>query len=113
MRLDNVAAEDLASAHTAVVGTLGSREAVLGPAVGPAKLVEQRVFLLETEPEAVLGVLVEYYGRVVAEVVCVGRTVRHVRLAHDEDVVAQTEGVRVVCDGAEVDVGVVAGRLAR
>jgi hypothetical protein len=61
----------------------------------------------------VLGVLLEDDGSVVTEVVCVGAAVRHVGLAHDEDVVAQTERVGVVGNGAEVDIGVVAGRLAR
>jgi hypothetical protein len=61
----------------------------------------------------VLLVLLEDDGGVVAEVVCVRAAIRHVCLAHDEDVVAETEGVGVVCDGAEVDIGVVTGRLAR
>lgn len=111
--LDNVTAEDLAGTDTAVVRALRGGEAVLGPSVGPAKLVEKGVLLLQTEPEAVLLVLLEDDGGVVAEVVGVGRAIRHVRLAHDQDVVAQTEGVGVVCNGAEVDVRVVAGRLAR
>lgn len=57
--------------------------------------------------------LLEDDGGIVAEVVCVGLAIRHVGLAHDQDVVAQTEGVRVEGNGAEVDVGVVTGRLAR
>lgn len=112
VRLDNVTAEDLASAYTAVVWALRGGEAVLGPAIGPAKLVEEGVFLLETEPELVLGVGLEDNGGVVAEVVRVGLAIRHVGLAHDEDVVTQTEGVREEVDGAEVDIGVFARRLA-
>ena len=111
--LDDVTAEDLAGSYTAVVGALRSREAVLGPAVWPAELVEESVLLLETEPELVLLVLLEDNGGVVAEVVRVGAAIRHVGFAHDEDVVAQTEGVGVVRDGAEVDIGVVTGRLTR
>jgi hypothetical protein len=113
MRLDNVTAEDLAGTHTAVVRSLGRWEAVLGPAIWPAKLVKQGVFLLETKPELVLGVLLEDNGGVVAEVVRVGLAIRHVGFAHDEDVVTLTEGVRVESDGAKIDVRVVAGRLAR
>ena len=111
--LNNVTAEDLAGAYTAVVRALRSRETVLGPAVGPAELVEEGVLLLKAEPELVLLVLLEDDGSIVAEVVCVRAAVRHVCLAHDQDVVAKTEGVGVVCDGTEVDVGVVTGRLAR
>jgi hypothetical protein len=48
----------------------------------------------------------------VTEVVCVGLAIRHVGLAHDEDVVAQTERIGVEGNGAEVDIGVVTGRLA-
>jgi hypothetical protein len=111
--LDDVTAEDLAGAYTAVVGALRSRETVLGPAIGPAKLVEKSVLLLETEPEVVCLVLLEDDGGVVAEVVRVGLAVRHVGLAHDEDVVAEAEGAGVICDRAEVDIRVATGRLAR
>jgi hypothetical protein len=111
--LDDVTAEDLAGTYTAVVWTLGRGETVLGPAIGPAKLVEKSVFLLETEPELGGRVLLEDEGGVVAEVVCVGLAIRHVRLAHDQDVVTQTEGVGVEGNGAEVDIRVVARRLAR
>lgn len=111
--LDDVTAEDLAGTYTAVVGTLRSREAVLGPAIGPAELVEKSVLLLETEPELVLLVRVEDDSCIVTEVVRVGRAVRHVGLAHDQDIVAETEGVGVECDRAEVDIRVVAGSLTR
>jgi len=112
MRLDDIAAEDLAGAVAAVVGSLRGREAVPGPAVRPARRVEQRVLLLQPEPKLLRGVLLHQHGSVVAEVVGVGLAVRHPRLAQDEDVVAEAEGVRVHGDGAEVDVGVVARRLA-
>lgn len=111
--LDDVAAEDLAGTHAAVVWALRGREAVLGPAIRPALSVEEGVLLLQTEPETVLLVLVHDHGGIVAEVVLVGRAVGHVRLAHDQDVVTQTEGVRVHGDGAKVDIRVVAGSLAR
>lgn len=46
-----------------------------------------------------------------SEVESVGLAVGHVRLAHDDDVVTETERAWVVGDGAEVDVRVVAGSL--
>lgn len=113
MSLDDVTAEDTASANTAVVGALGSGEAVLGPAIGPALDVEESVFLLETEPELVGLVCLHDDGSVVAVVIRVRLAISAVGLAHDEDVVAQAEGVGVEGDGAEVDIGVVAGSLAR
>lgn len=111
--LNNVTAEDLAGTDTAVVRTLGTGVATLGPAIGPAVLVEQGVLLLETEPELVLLVGLHQDGSIVAEVVGVGLAVRAPGLAHDEDVVAKAEGIGVEGDGAEVDIRVVAGGLAR
>lgn len=111
--LDDVTAEDLAGSYTAVVRALRSGETVLGPAVWPAELVEKSVLLLETEPELVLLVLLEDDSGIVTEVVGVGATIRHVGLAHDKDIVAETEGVGVVRNGAKVHIRVVAGRLAR
>lgn len=111
--VDDVAAEDLAGADTAVVGALGPGEAVLGPAIGPAVDVEERVLLLEAEPKLLRGVRLHKDVGVAAEVIRVGLAVGAPRLAHDEDVVTETERVRVEGDGAEVDIGIVAGRLAR
>jgi hypothetical protein len=48
----------------------------------------------------------------VTEVVCVWLSIGHPGLGHDEDVVAQPNGICVECDGAEVDIGVVTGGLA-
>jgi hypothetical protein len=110
--LDDVTAEDLAGTDTAVVGALGSREAVLGPAVRPAVDVEEGVLLLEAKPDVVLLVLAKHNGSIVAVVVLVGLSVGVIRLGHDEDVVAQPERVRVEGNGPEVDIGIVAGGLA-
>ena len=109
--LDDVTAKDLASTNTTVVRTLGGGEAVLGPAIWPAKFVKKGVLLLETEPEVGLLVLLKDYGSIVAEVVRVGRAIGHVSLAHDKDVVSPTEGIGEVCNRAEVDIGVLSGRL--
>lgn len=110
--LDDVAAEDLARADTAVVRTLGTGEAALGPAIGPAVDVEQGVLLLETEPEFVLLVGLNHDGSIVAVVVGVRLAVSAPSLAHDEDIVAETEGVGVEGNRAEVDIRVVTGSLA-
>jgi len=68
--------------------------------------------LLQAEPEAVRRVLLHKGGGVMAEVVSVGFAVRHPGLAHDENVVTETERVRVHGDWSEVDIGVVARGLA-
>lgn len=109
---DNISAEDLASTVATVVGALGSRETIPGPAVGPSVCVKEGVFLLKTEPELFVGVGLHQECGIVAEVELVGGAVRHPGLAHDEDVVTEPPGIGVVGDGAEVDIGVVAGGLA-
>ena len=48
--LNNVAAKDTVSAHTAVVGTLGGGETIVGPAKGTAIDGEEGVLLLDAEP---------------------------------------------------------------
>jgi hypothetical protein len=111
--LNDVTAEDLAGADTAVVGALGSGESVLGPSIRPALSIEECVFLLETEPELVRRMCLHQDSGVVTEVVCVGLAIRAPGLTHDEDVVtANAEGVRVEGDGVEVNIRVVAGGLA-
>lgn len=113
MSLDDITAVNLAGTDTTVVGALGSGETVLGPAIWPAVDVEEGVLLLETEPDVVLLVLAKNDGGVVAVVVLVRLTVGTVGLGHDEDVVAQPEGIRVEGHGPEVDVGVLTRGLAR
>jgi len=110
--LNDITAEDSASADTAVVRTLGSGETVLGPAEWPAVDIEKGVLLLETEPEALLGVSVHEKSSVVAEVEGIGLAIRHPGLTHDEDVGLATEGVVKDGNGAEVDIRVVARGLA-
>lgn len=112
VRLDNVAAVDLAGADAAVVRALGTGEAALGPAVWPAVRTQQRVFLLETEPEVLGGVSVHQLVGLVAVVELVGGAIGVPGLAQDQDVLAGAEGVGVDGDRADVDVGVVAGGLA-
>lgn len=110
--LNDITAEDSASADTTVVGALGSGETVLGPAEWPAVNIEKGVLLLETEPEAFLGVSLHQESSVMAEVEGVGLAIRHPSLTHDEDVGLAAEGVVVDGNGAEVDIRVVARGLA-
>lgn len=112
MCLDNVSAKDLARSDTTVVWTLGSGETALGPAIWPALEVEERVLLLETEPELVLLVCLHDDGSIVAEVECIGLAIRHPGLGEHEDVVTATEGVGEGSDRSEVDVGVVSWSLS-
>jgi hypothetical protein len=86
--LDDVTAEDLAGADTAVVRALGSRETVLGPSIGPALEVEKSVLLLQTEPDVVLLVGLHQDGGIAAEVEGVGLAIGAESFADDEDVVA-------------------------
>lgn len=110
--LDDITAVHLASSDTAVVGSLGTGEATLGPAIWPAIRAEKSVLLLETEPEVLVGMSAHQASSLVAVVVLVRSAVVVPGLAQDEDVVAQTERIREEGAGTQVDVGVVAGRLA-
>ena len=59
-----------------------------------------------------LGICFHQSRSFVAVVVLVWRSIRIPRLAHDQDIVAQSDWVSVHCDGSDVDIGVVAGCLA-
>lgn len=112
VRLDDVTAHDLAGADTAVVWALRSRETVLRPAVRPAISAEKSVLLLETEPILVLLVGLHHDGGVMAEVVGIRLAVPHPRLAHNKEVGLVTERAWKHGHWTQVDVGIVAGRLA-
>lgn len=111
MSLDDVTAVDLAGTDTAVVGTLGTGETATGPAVGPSVSAEESVLLLETEPEALVGVGLHQTVGVVTVVELVGASIGIPGLAKNEDVVTLTERIGVVGNGAKVDIGVVTGGL--
>lgn len=112
MGLDNVTAVYLASTDTTVVRALGTGETTLGPSVRVAKLIEESVLLLETEPRLLVLVSLHELGTFVAVVEFVGGTVRVPALSQDEDVVAATEWIREHGDGTEVDIGVLTGSLS-
>ena len=58
MSFDDVTTPDLVSADTAVIPALGSRVTTDGPTMR-ATVLEERVFLLETEPRLMAFVLFE------------------------------------------------------
>merc|ERR1719427_317680 len=95
-----------AGTHTTVVGTLGSRESILGPTKWMGVLVEQSVLLLNPEPGVlVLGLLHDLLASL--PVVRVGwLLVVFVGFAHHQNVVTATEGIWVNLDGVEVGVRV-------
>lgn len=111
MSLDDITAVDLAGTDTTVVGTLGTGETATGPAVGPSISTEESVLLLQTEPEALVGVGLHQTVGIVTVVELVGASIGIPGLAEDKDVVTLAEGVGVVSDGAKVDIGVVTGGL--
>ena len=112
MRLDEITAVDLSTSHSAVVRSLRSWETTLGPAIWPAVMAEKCVLLLETEPDVVLGVGLHQSSGFVAVVELVGGSIWIPGLAHDQDIVTQSDGIWVHGDRSDVDIGVVAWRLA-
>ena len=111
MRLDDVTAEDLASADTTVIRALGSRVPVDGPSVRTIRHVEQGVLLLKTEPRLLGLVGLHQLRGLVAVVVLVWGSIRIPALAQNEDVGVAAHWVGEDGDGAEVDVGVATGGL--
>lgn len=110
--LNNVAAVDLASTDTAVIGSLGTGESTTGPAVRPSVGAKKSILLLKTEPELLLGVGLHQAGGIMTEVELVGGAIRVPSLTEDEDVLTEAEGIRENGNGAKIYVGVVAGGLA-
>lgn len=99
----------LVCTNAAVVGSLGSREAVLGPTERMTIEVKEGVFLLNAEPGLLCLALVGHLQAGLALVGVRGGAVELVGVAHHQDVVAATEGVLV--DGHRVQVGVRVGAL--
>lgn len=112
MRLNNVPAEDLASANTTVVGALGSWVTVCWPAIWSVGDIEQGVFLLKTKPWVVGSVGLHELRRVVAVIELVRGSIWVPALGQDEDVWRTADWVRVDSTWTDVDVGVVAWSLA-
>lgn len=109
--LDDVTGVDLTGTDTAVVGALRGGVTTLGPCVDLIELVEQGVFLFQTEPDLLVSVGLHQLDGLVAVVELVGGTIVVPALSQDNDVVTLTEGVRIEGNGSEIDIGVVAGGL--
>lgn len=112
MSLDDITAVDLAGTNTTVVRALGARETTLGPSVRLTILIEEGIFLLETEPRLLVFVGLHELGAFVAVVELVWGTVRVPALSQDEDVVTTTERVREDGNRAEVNIGILTRGLA-
>ena len=112
MSLYNVSAINFRRPHTTVVRSLGGGKSSLWPAVWPAIRAQKCVLLLETKPWFLVGVSCHLTCAIVAVVEFVWGPVVVPAFAQDNDVVAAAERIREGSNGAEVDVGVVTGRLA-
>ena len=102
----DVPAVDPGCSHTAVVGTLGTGEPVLGPTEWVLVTIEQSVLLLDTKPGLlVLSLLhdLQAGGPVVGGH---GLLLVVVGVAQDQDVVPSSEGTGVHLDWSEVHVRV-------
>ena len=111
MSLHDVAAENLAGSHTAIVWALWGRETSLGPAVWLVVLVEQGIFLLKTKPSLVLLVGLHQPCGIMAVVELVGASISVPALGHDQNVVPTAEWIWEDGARAEVDIGIVARGL--
>lgn len=109
--LNDVSAEDLARANTAVVWSLGCWETTLGPAVWPAIHAQDCVFLFQAKPRLVLGIRLHQSLTFMTIVEFVGTSIGVPGLGHDQDVVATSEGIGEDGAGANVDIGIVARSL--
>jgi len=110
--LNNISAEDLASANTAVVRALRGREASLGPAIRSIVKAEEGVFLLKTEPRLLCGIGLHQSLGIVTVVELVGGSIVVPALAESQNIVATSERVRVDGYGTEIDIRVVAWSLS-
>jgi len=110
--LDNVTAVNLVGSDSAVVGSLGSWETILGPSEGVHVLVQEGVLLLNSEPGfLVLGLFHDLIAAL--SVVRLRRLlVILVGFTKHQFVVAQPEGILVDCHRVQVDIGVGALSLA-
>ena len=106
MSLDNVTAVNLVSSNAAVVGSLGSRETILGPSEGVLILIQKGVLLFNAKPRVlVLGPGHDFVTGLTA--IGLGRKlIVLVSFAQDQLVVAKTEGVLVKGHGVQVDIRV-------
>jgi len=109
--LNNITLNNLSSADTAVVLSLGSREAAGGPAIGATIVTKESVLLLETEPGLLVGKGVHDLYAVVSIVELVGGAIGVPALGEDDDVGGATEGIGEDGARAEVDIRVLTRSL--
>ena len=109
--LNDITANNLASTYTTVVGSLGRRETLLGPAVWSVIHIEEGVFLLQSEPRLLGGVRLHQLCALMTVVVLVRCAVRHPSLSQDKDVRDTSEGVGEDSDGLQVDIRIATGGL--
>lgn len=111
MGLNDVSAEDFASANAAVIWSLRGWVAHLGPAIWPAIGTKDGVLLLKTKPRFVLGIGFHQPHGLMTVVELVGCSIRVPGLGQNKDVIATSERVGEDGAGANVDIGVVAWSL--
>ena len=111
MGLNDIPAVDFFGANTAVVWALWSWETSVRPAVWPIVRTKEGVFLLETKPSVLGGIRFHQTDSFVAVIELVWSSIVVPGFAHDKDIVATTEWIRVGCNGAEVDIRVFSGSL--
>jgi hypothetical protein len=110
--LDDVTAVHAPCADTTVIWALRTGETALRPAVWPSIRSQKGVFLLQTEPDLVLGICFHQTRSIMTVVEFVGCPIGVPGLAHHQNVLAETDGIRVHGHGPDVDIGIVARSLA-
>ncbi len=93
MSLNNVSAENLASANTTVVRALRSWEAIYWPTIWSIGDIEESVFLFKTEPWLVLSVSLHELGTLMTVVELVWGSIRIPAFAENQHVGSTTEWV--------------------
>lgn len=112
VRLDNISAVDPARPNTTVVRTLRTWETALGPAIWPTVGTKESVFLLKTKPEVFVSVRIHQPLGLMTVIEFVWASIRVPCLAKNKNVLAATERIWVLRDWSDVDVRVIARRLA-
>merc|ERR1712071_498819 len=109
--LDDIATVDFVGSHTAVVGSLGSGESILGPSEGMEIVIEQRVLLFDAEPGLLVAGQLHGFQTLGTVIGVGGFLVVLVGVAQDQTVVAQVERIAVNGNWIEENVGIAAFRL--
>lgn len=113
MCLDDIAAEDLAGADTTVIWALWSRVTIYWPSIRPVGHVEKGILLLKTEPRLLVLVRLHEFRGLMTMVILVWGSIWIPTFTENEDVWGAAHWVGEHGDGAEVNIRVVAGGLAR